>query len=353
MSGGGIIPKGTWDASTGNYPTETPNNSEFWVINVAGTIDGTSYSIGDWIIYYTEYGWNKVPSGNAVTSVNSKTGTVILTTTDIAEGINEYYTDIKVSANSDVTKGVSAHTWGNHALAGYANDLSVVHKLGNETIYGNKTFDDTLHVNDRLNVGSNTFDITNPEFLKVDGGNSSSVNIISGYSDYDDYVQLNIKNRNDGISASSDFVATADIGQEGANYIDLGINNSNYSNEEFTITEALDGYCFVDGGNLAIGTASPDKKIILFTGGTLQENKRAELTDTSFTINVDIDAPNLVVTTTTINGYSLANNINLSKTDIGLGSVDNTSDLNKPISTATQTELQKIKNLAIAMAVAL
>jgi hypothetical protein len=43
----------------------------------------------------------------------------------------------------------------------------------------------------------------------------------------------------------------------------------------------------------------------------------------------------------TIEGQSLlgAGNINLTATDVGLGNVDNTSDLNKPISTATQTAL--------------
>ena len=35
----------------------------------------------------------------------------------------------------------------------------------------------------------------------------------------------------------------------------------------------------------------------------------------------------------------------VSKTDVGLGNVDNTSDLNKPISTATQTALDsKVDN---------
>lgn len=46
-----------------------------------------------------------------------------------------------------------------------------------------------------------------------------------------------------------------------------------------------------------------------------------------------------VSNTRTINGYNLSTDITLSKIDIGLGSVDNTSDLNKPISTATQTAL--------------
>jgi hypothetical protein len=42
-----------------------------------------------------------------VTSVNGQTGAVVLTTTDIAEGTNEYYTDAKVDAvlvAEDVTK---------------------------------------------------------------------------------------------------------------------------------------------------------------------------------------------------------------------------------------------------------
>jgi hypothetical protein len=43
--------------------------------------------------------------------------------------------------------------------------------------------------------------------------------------------------------------------------------------------------------------------------------------------------------TTTVAGKALSGNITLAKADVGLGNVDNTSDLNKPISTATQTAL--------------
>lgn len=62
----------------------------------------------------------------------------------------------------------------------------------------------------------------------------------------------------------------------------------------------------------------------------------------------EIDLSGYVQKTTTIAGISLENNIagaqlkaalELAKNDVGLGNVDNTSDLNKPISTATQTAL--------------
>lgn len=50
--------------------------------------------------------------------------------------------------------------------------------------------------------------------------------------------------------------------------------------------------------------------------------------------------------TDTIGVKAVINNVG--KESIGLGNVDNTSDLDKPISTATQAELSKIKILALA-----
>lgn len=46
-----------------------------------------------------------------------------------------------------------------------------------------------------------------------------------------------------------------------------------------------------------------------------------------------------VSNSTTVNGHALSSNVTVTKGDVGLGSVDNTSDLSKPVSTATQTAL--------------
>ena len=51
------------------------------------------------------------------------------------------------------------------------------------------------------------------------------------------------------------------------------------------------------------------------------------------------DLTGLVHDTLKINGHALTQDINLNKNDIGLGNVDNTADLNKPISNATQHAL--------------
>lgn len=56
-------------------------------------------------------------------------------------------------------------------------------------------------------------------------------------------------------------------------------------------------------------------------------------------VQATIEAAGLVPKTTTINGHTLESDVTITKGDIELGDVDNTSDANKPISNATQTAL--------------
>lgn len=55
--------------------------------------------------------------------------------------------------------------------------------------------------------------------------------------------------------------------------------------------------------------------------------------DTQTIANTKVDK------TTTVNGHALSGNVSVSKSDVGLGNADNTSDTSKPVSTATQTAL--------------
>lgn len=75
-------------------------------------------------------------------------------------------------------------------------------------------------------------------------------------------------------------------------------------------------------------------------------------TETDYRVgDVNLTPQNIgaVPTTTTVNGHALTGDITISKSDVGLGNVNNTSDLNKPISTATQTALNaKVNKTDIA-----
>jgi len=96
---GGLIYQGTWNAST-NTPALTSGvgtNGDFYIVSVAGTtnLDGiVNWNVGDWAVFHTP-SWQKVDNTDAVTSVNGFIGAVILSTTDIAEGTNLYYTDTR------------------------------------------------------------------------------------------------------------------------------------------------------------------------------------------------------------------------------------------------------------------
>ena len=144
--------------------------------------------------------------------------------------------------------------------------------------------------NGNVCIGASSFDAANPEKLKVDLGNTSSFNVISGYGTINNYLQLNIKNGSSGGSASSDLVATADNGTESTNYVDLGINSSGYNNALYTITGINDAYLYNMGGHLAVGTGTAAKDIKFFTAGTLAVNERMRI-DATGNVGIGIANP--------------------------------------------------------------
>ena len=132
--------------------------------------------------------------------------------------------------------------------------------------------DTTLATSSLYQSGSSTVIINqdnattaNPEALYVWQPSLTSFNVISGKGDINNYLQLNIQNTNQGVSASSDVVATANNGNESTNYIDMGINSQNYSNG--FIGEANDAYLYSTGNDLHIGNAS-NRPVQIFAGGS-------------------------------------------------------------------------------------
>ena len=103
--------QGTWNAST-NTPTLTSSvgtKGYYYVVDVSGNtnLNGiTDWVIGDWAIFNGSI-WQKVDNTDAVTSVNGQVGTVVLTTTNIAEGTNLYYTDVRARASLSAGTGIS------------------------------------------------------------------------------------------------------------------------------------------------------------------------------------------------------------------------------------------------------
>ena len=129
-----------------------------------------------------------------------------------------------------------------------------------------------------------------------------------------------------------------------------GNSESTYRTGNINITKAHIGLGNVDNtsdANKPISTATQtalDAKVDKVTGMGLSTN---DFTTTEKTKLSGIESGAQVNTVDSVNGQTGA--VVLTKSDVGLGNVDNTSDLNKPISTATQTALDgKVNTTDIA-----
>jgi hypothetical protein len=112
-STGASVYQGTWNAAT-NTPTipaaSAGNNGWYYNVSVAGTtnINGiNSWAVGDQIISNGTV-WQKIPNAQAVTSVNTYTGAVVLVKGDVGLG--------NVDNTSDTTKNAAVATLTNKTL---------------------------------------------------------------------------------------------------------------------------------------------------------------------------------------------------------------------------------------------
>lgn len=119
-------------------------------------------------------------------------------------------------------------------------------------------------------------------------------------SDATDYSQVAFRNLGTNANSSTDFIAYADLGDDDAGWIDIGITSSNFNDPSFTITGDHDGYVFMEApvstsgnGNLVLATGGNgvQNKIIFAAGGLSSDKTQMVITpDTSVNINIATNA---------------------------------------------------------------
>lgn len=72
---------GTYNASSGIYPTASAVAGDYYIVNIPGTISSTTFGVGDWIIYNGTT-WSKIPASSTITSVFGRTGAIVATEGD-------------------------------------------------------------------------------------------------------------------------------------------------------------------------------------------------------------------------------------------------------------------------------
>ena len=145
----------------------------------------------------------------------------------------------------------------------FALSSQVVYTTGAQTISGVKTFADSGVFS---LSGIQSFTLPSNPLSIVGSGNT--------------YLQLNIQNRATGDNASTDLIITANDGTDSTYYLDLGLNNVGYNQSAYGNVSGHDGYLYINGGNLTVGTQTVGTVVEIHAGGTTDANQVAEFNST-------------------------------------------------------------------------
>jgi hypothetical protein len=237
------------------------NNLTVNNLSILGNVSNVLPSIIDGPVVYVA---NTATTYNAINNSGLSTGNIS----------NNYYASILYQTSSN--------TW--NLSIGNSQGITAGNVFGN-----NATFDQTVHVGNAYN------DYDFPDSL------------LQGDINVDSYGQFTLKNHSQTANASADIVAVANNGDDTGYYIDMGINSNVYANVDYAVTGANDGYLYVNGGNLVIGTQTAAKAINFFTGGTDNTNKiRGTLSDTGLSMVGNVTANNVIGLTAAIGGVVTA-----------------------------------------------
>ena len=288
---GALNYKGSWDAST-NTPVLTDASGvqgDYYKVSVAGSQDlGSgllSFNEGDDVIH-NGIKFEGFGTAAAVTSVNGKVGVVVLGSDDIAEGaVNLWYTDSRVDARLagliDDNTTVADHTWSSTKI-----DSAITNAIGAVTfpvisVAGKSG----IVLLDKTDVGLDNVDNTTDLLKPISTATQDALNLKA------DQTALNSTNTNVSNNTTAIGNNTTAIGN---NTTDIGTNAGNISTNSTAI-----------GNNT---TAIGNNTTAIGNNATAISNHTADV----------------------LNPHAVT------KDQVGLGNVDNTDDLSKPVSNATQ-----------------
>jgi hypothetical protein len=255
---------------------------------------------------YIPYG--NVAVGNYVSTFNGPITSNILTVTNaIKSNIYQFANGVSIfSTLSSSTLGnlaaVDQRLIGNNSsspiLFGDANNSAQVVQAETKFV-ANASISSTNHTTGALVIPNGGLGVAGNVYLsghadtrfQVGEGGQFLPNVLAQFtSNVDSYVQINMQNLNSGTSASSDFVATADNGDDSQNFIDMGIASSTYNYPGYTAIKPNDGYLLTNGGNLILSAGSVAKEIQFYASGTEEANLIGRWDSGNLTVNTHISA---------------------------------------------------------------
>jgi hypothetical protein len=156
--------------------------------------------------------------------------------------------------------------------------------------------------------------------FNTSAGLTSPTGVFNVTSANDSFGQLAVHNASS--SSSTDIIAYANNGVDGAGWIDMGITGATFNSATYGITGAHDGYIFMSApvgttgaGNLVIATGDngTDNKIVFAAGGYSSGTTQMEITP-DVNVHIEIDTPSTSATTgalTVVGGVGIQGDMNI------------------------------------------
>ena len=309
--------QGVWDAQYNNpqLPLTPTQKGQYWIVSNGGVRFGITFNTGDWIVA-TDTTWQKVDNSDAVTSVNGKLGNVVLTSNDInhndetvSEAIDSKQNKLTAGKNIIIENDVISAEF-NTAIIDYNLTYNKPSINGVELI-NDKTLED-FDIQRTIKAGNNVY-LTKSESDKM----SDTINV------YD---------------ASETRKGVSEIATQAE--ITAGTDDFRYITPKKlkVVKDEIDTSIQNQYDTLHSEIIEESQRAIRAENSLLSEIQSEELRASTAETNINNDL--------TSHKNNTNNPHNVTAEQIGLGNVNNTSDLNKPISTATQSALNLKANIA-------
>lgn len=276
-------------------------------------------------------------------SITDLSSSIATTTNDLDGRIDDLETE-SGSIRGDFNSFTSSYTTGSFTGSfigdgsGLTNLSNITGSIGQVAILdSDKTVTSSwfTHVNNQtFGLGTDSYTLDQPERLMVD--NYNSINIATFQTSQDDtYAQVNVKNFGSGSAASSDFVLWNDVTTEEDNYVDLGLNSSNYT--DGFLGYENDGYLYSNANDLYVGSYSTGSHghLHLFGGGNWDNSAISIYSDNTIGINTEVTGSVGSTIPSSIDGYAveISGSVNFRNNIFLSGSVTSSYGVNTPIIT--------------------
>jgi hypothetical protein len=216
------------------------------------------------------------------------------TSDNVKEVLSTYTGNLTAGNISVVLSTISSTGGGRPLVLNFASTVATGVTKSEGRLTANAAIDATSHDNGALiipnggmGVAGNVYVAASPETrLQVGEGGQFLPNVKGQFTgNVDSYIQINMQNLNNGPYASSDFVATADNGNDAQNFIDMGIASTTYNFPGYSAIAPNDGYLIVNGGDLLINAGSEGKLINFAAGGSEFGNIVGSWSNVALTVN--------------------------------------------------------------------